>query len=84
MSKLKKGAALVAAAGAAGAAFVGSTAVGSDAARDRQQYPAWFQNIHKSYGYDPRLTPDFDFASLYGVPPVDSTLAHHGAPAGAR
>ncbi len=27
--------------------------------------PAWFEGIHKSYNYDPRLTPDFDFASLY-------------------
>jgi hypothetical protein len=30
-------------------------------------HPAWFENIHRSYNYDPRLTPDFDFASLYSA-----------------
>jgi hypothetical protein len=52
--------------------------------RASQQSPAWFQNIAKSYGYDPRLTPEFDFASLYGVPPVEPALTHHGAPEGTR
>jgi hypothetical protein len=27
--------------------------------------PAWFAPIAASYGNDPRMTPDFDFASLY-------------------
>jgi len=27
--------------------------------------PAWFAPIAESYGNDPRLTPEFDFASLY-------------------
>ena len=47
-----------------------------------QAYPSWFQNIAKSYGNDPRLTPDFDFASLYtaGGP----AFAQHGVPEGTR
>jgi hypothetical protein len=31
--------------------------------------PDWFAPIAKSYGNDPRLTPDFDFASLYAGNP---------------
>lgn len=27
--------------------------------------PDWFAAIHRSYDCNPRITPDFDFASLY-------------------
>jgi len=27
--------------------------------------PSWFAPIHKAYDCNPRITPDFDFASLY-------------------
>ena len=27
--------------------------------------PGWFQQIHLYYNCDPKITPDFDFASLY-------------------
>jgi hypothetical protein len=27
--------------------------------------PSWFVPIHKYYGCNPRITPTFDFASLY-------------------
>jgi hypothetical protein len=31
--------------------------------------PSWFAPIHKAYDCNPRITPDFDFASLYSAPP---------------
>ena len=31
--------------------------------------PAWFAPIAKSYGNNPRITPQFDFASLYASYP---------------
>ena len=27
--------------------------------------PSWFTAIHKSYGCNPKITPDFNFAALY-------------------
>jgi hypothetical protein len=32
--------------------------------------PAWFQRIAAYYHNNPAITPQFDFASLYGGPPV--------------
>lgn len=31
--------------------------------------PPWFAPIHRYYDCNPRITPDFDFASLYALPP---------------
>ena len=46
--------------------------------------PAWFAPIHKYYDCNPRITPDFDFASLYSgmVDPatVPSSQAMPAAP----
>jgi hypothetical protein len=77
MSKVKRSAALVAVVAAAGAAVIGNAARGLGA-EPAPAHPEWFQNVHKSYGFDPRLTPDFDFASLYTaeVP----SIAHRGVP----
>ena len=30
--------------------------------------PAWFAPIHHAYRCNPKITPDFDFASLYAAP----------------
>lgn len=31
--------------------------------------PDWFRAIHRAYGCNPKVTPQFDFASLYSVTP---------------
>ncbi|MGH3078580.1 MAG: hypothetical protein ACRDPZ_10390 [Gaiellaceae bacterium] len=36
-----------------------------DAPRRCAVEPAWFVPIHEYYGCNPRITPTFDFASLY-------------------
>jgi hypothetical protein len=33
-------------------------------------YPEWFRPISRYYGNDPRITPQFDFASLYAAYPA--------------
>lgn len=46
------------------------------------RYPAWFREVARLYGHDPRLTPDFDFASLYSVPAGNDGLARDDDPKG--
>jgi hypothetical protein len=37
--------------------------------------PSWFAPIHKAYDCNPRITPDFNFASLYSPVTVPSSAA---------
>ena len=48
----------------AAAAVLGGTAL-SSGDESAATVPDWFKPIAANYGNDPRLTPDFDFASLY-------------------
>ena len=50
---------------AAGSLGLGMSARGS--AEDSAVATDWFKPIAASYGNDPRVTPDFDFASLYSA-----------------
>jgi hypothetical protein len=34
---------------------------------DCRDHPDWFVPIHQYYDCNPRITPDFDFASLYSA-----------------
>ena len=43
----------------------GGDATRSGASPDCLGEPSWFTPIHKAYDCNPRITPDFDFASLY-------------------
>jgi hypothetical protein len=44
--------------------------------------PDWFVAIHEYYNCNPRITPDFDFASLYSGMPTGASL-YSGMPSGA-
>lgn len=50
----------------AAAALLGGTAL-SAGDESAAKAPEWFAPIAASYGNDPRMTPDFDFASLYSA-----------------
>ena len=50
-------------------AVVGSPSTRSDTSVAAKAAPAWFAPIAKSYGNNPKITPGFDFASLYASYP---------------
>ena len=53
----------------AAVAVVGSRSSGSDTSVAAKAAPTWFAPIAKSYGNNPKITPGFDFASLYASYP---------------
>jgi hypothetical protein len=63
MAHRRKASFAIAAATITAAAILGGNARESSA--ETQPVPGWFAGIAAYYGNDPRLTPEFDFASLY-------------------
>ena len=53
----------------AAVAVAGSRSSDSDTSVAPSTAPAWFAPIAKSYGNNPKITPSFDFASLYASYP---------------